>query len=86
MRNRKQTLALAAFIAALLAAPALYAHDAHAPSGSMTSGSMMGDGNMMGRMSRMMDHCGSMMQSGPGGSRPNDQWRRNAPEKPDGAS
>ncbi len=37
---------------------------------------MMGDGNMM-------DRCGSMMQGGPRGGRPNDQWRKNAPEKPD---
>lgn len=83
MRNRKQTLALATFIAALLAVPALYAQDAHPPSGSTKSPGMMGGGNMMGRMSQMMDQCSSMMQGGAGGSRPNDQWRKNAPEKPD---
>ncbi len=80
MRKRNQTLALAGFIAALLAAPALYAHDTPAPSGSTTRQGMMGDRNMMGRMSQMMDQCSGMMQ---GGGQPNDQWRRNAPEKPD---
>jgi hypothetical protein len=37
---------------------------------------MMG---MMGQMSRMMDHCNQMMG---GSSRPNEQWKREAPAKP----
>jgi len=82
MHKPKHKLALvAAFIAALLAAPTLQARDANAPSDS--KGGMMGGGNMTGRMSRMMDHCGSMMQGGSRNDRPNDQWRKDAPAKPD---
>ena len=78
MRNAKRTLARAAVcVTALLAIPILYAHDAPAPSGSMMPG------NMMGQMSQMMDRCGDMMQSGPRGNRPNDQWRKDTPTKPD---
>lgn len=54
----------------------------------MGSGSMMGDndgGGMMGmmkmmqQMSQMVDRCNSIMSD----SRPNDQWRKNAPAEPD---
>ena len=84
MRKHKQTLALAAaLMIALLAAPALYAQDSHKRSDSTKRGGMMGNGNMMGRTSRMMDQCGSMMQGGPRGDRPNDQWRKDAPAKPE---
>jgi hypothetical protein len=96
MRSTKRMLALAAMsiaamsIAAMVAAPTLYAHDAQQPSGSMMrggmmggGGGMMGGGDMTGRMSRMMDHCGAMMQGGSGGARPNDQWRKGAPATPD---
>lgn len=51
----------------------------------MGRGMMMGDddgGGMMGmmkQMSQMVDRCNSMMSD----SRPNDQWRKNAPTEPD---
>lgn len=84
MRNIRRTLALAAVSVVVLAVPAaLYAQELHAPSGSMMRGGMMGGGQMMERMSRMMDHCGAMMQGGYRGDRPNDQWRRNPPTAPD---
>ncbi len=84
MRNTKRTLVLAAAsIAAMLAAPTLYAQDAREPAGSMMRGGMMGGGNTMGRMSRMMDHCGAMMRGGAHGDRPNDQWRKRSPVTPD---
>ena len=87
MRNGKRSLVFAAVsAAALIAAPALYAHDVQGSSGSMMGGGMMGGGmmggGMMGGMSRMMDHCGSMMQGGSRTERPNDQWRRGAPPAP----
>jgi hypothetical protein len=82
MRNGKRSLVFAAVAAAaLIAAPALYAQDTQGPSGSMMRGGMMG-GGMMGGMSRMMDHCGSMMQGGSRTERPNDQWRRGARPAP----
>ena len=83
MHMRKQTLILvAAFVAALVAAPALSANNSHNSSGSTRKDGMMGGGKMMGRSSQMMEGCGAMMQGGRGG-RPNDQWRKNAPAQPD---
>jgi hypothetical protein len=83
MRNAKRTLVLVAVsVAATVAASALYAHDGQGSSGSMMSNRMMG-GNMMGRTSRMMDRCGSMMQGGSRGDRPNDQWRQEPPPAPE---
>jgi len=83
MRNSKRTLALTAtLVAAIVGASTLYARDGEKPSGSMMRGGMMGEGNMMGQMSQMMDHCSTMMQAGPRGRRPNDQWRKDAPAKP----
>lgn len=41
--------------------------------GDSNRGGMMGMMKVMPRMGRMMDHCDGMM----GGSRPNDQWRKN---------
>ena len=77
MRNAKRTFALAAtLIAAMIAAPTLYAQGTREPAGSMMRGGMMGGGNMMGRMDRMMDHCSTMMQGEFHGGRPNDQWRK----------
>lgn len=85
---RKSTVALvfaSVVAAAVIAAPALYAHDNQGSSGSMMGHGMMGDGNeggmmgMMKQMSQMMDHCNNMM----GDSRPNEQWRKNAPSQPE---
>jgi hypothetical protein len=95
---RKLTI-MAAFgsilLASVMVAPSLYAEAGHDSSGSMMSNGMMGDngtrndegtmGDMMGmmkmmkQMSQMMDHCNSMMSD----SRPNDQWRKNAPSEPE---
>lgn len=50
--------------------------------GMMGRGGMMGDGGMMGmmgQMSRMMDQCSNMMSD----SRPNEQWRKDAPSEPE---
>ncbi len=83
MRNPKRTLALAAAsIAVVVAAPTLYAQETNGAVGSMMRG-MMGGGGMMGRMSGMMDHCGAMMQGSSRGDRPNDQWRKGSPNKPE---
>ena len=60
--------------------PALYADDSHESSGSTRKDGMMGRGHMMGRTSRMMEGCGTMMQGGRS-DRPNDQWRK-APAQP----
>jgi hypothetical protein len=42
-------------------------------------GGMMG---MMRQMSQMMDHCNKMMGDSDGG-RPNENWRKDAPETPE---
>jgi hypothetical protein len=59
-----------------MTAPALYAEGSQA-----SSGSMMGGGHKGG--SRMMSHCGGMMQSDSGSGRPNDQWRDGRSPTPD---
>lgn len=91
MRKSMKILAVAsALVAGAAIAPALYAHDSERYSGSMMGsgmtdqGGMMGMMNMMGQMSQMMDHCNEMMQgAGDGGaSKPNEQWRENAPAAP----
>jgi len=61
---------------------ALYAQEAPGPSGPMMKGGMMGGGQMMERMGRMMEQCGAMMQGGSRGDRPDDQQRRNSPTVP----
>lgn len=95
---RKLTKALlpaAILIVGVMAAPSLYAQGDKRPSGSMMGRDMMGDkstkddgammGDMMGmmkmmkQMSQMMDHCNNMMSD----SRPNDQWRKDAPAEPE---
>jgi len=87
----KAVLPATILVAGILAAPALYAQGDRGPSGSMMGHGMMGDnstkddGGMMGmmkmmrQMSQMMDHCNNMMSN----SRPNDQWRKNAPSEPE---
>ncbi|XSC45689.1 hypothetical protein ACF1BQ_006345 [Bradyrhizobium sp. RDT10] len=87
---RKLTRAIlptAILVAGIIAAPALYAQSDRGSSGSMMGHGMMDDNNrndgggmmkMMGQMSRMMDHCNNMMSD----SRPNDQWRKDAPSEP----
>jgi hypothetical protein len=89
MRKYTTVLLLAsALIAAVVAAPLLYAEESQTPSGSMMDhgimggdhgGRMMGMMKMMPQMGEMMDHCNGMMSS----RRPNEQWRRNAPSAPD---
>lgn len=86
----KAILLTAALVAGTIAAPALYAQSDRGSSGSMMGHGMMGDDNRgdgggmmgmtktMGQMSRMMDHCDNMMSD----SRPNDQWRKDAPSAP----
>ena len=90
-RNLKTLLSVTAAIGALATGPALYAHadtKSQEQSGGMMQGGqggMTGQGgmmNMMGQMSQMMENCNGMMQSmNQGGSgKPNEQWRKNAPE------
>jgi len=56
MHTRKQTLILvAAFGAALGAAPALYANDFHNSPDSTRKDGMMGGGKMMGGFGQMME-------------------------------
>ena len=88
MTKPTRILVLTAMLLATVAvAPALYADDSRGSHGSMMGRGMMGGNSMMGghgmgmmNMSRMMDHCGAMMQ---GNERPNDQWRRNRPSGQD---
>lgn len=87
----KAILPTAILVAGIIAAPALYAQSDRGSSGSMMGHGMMGDNNrndgggmmsmmkMMGQMSQMMDHCNNMMSD----SRPNDQWRKDAPSEPE---
>lgn len=68
MRSWKSVTSLVA--AAAVSIPfAAWAHDSAAPRGPQDS-----NGSGMGQM---MDHCSQMMQGN--SSRPNDQWRDNAP-------
>jgi len=76
MRKSAQTLLLATTFFTLTAVSAVvYARDSDG-----SSGSMMGHGMMGGQMSRMMGHCGDMMQ---GNGRPNEQWRDGRSPAPD---
>ena len=78
MRKSKVVTPLAAVFLVVIATSAMvYARDADG-----SSGSMMG-GGMMGRMSRMMGHCGDMMGNDRGSGRPNDQWRDGRSPTPD---
>jgi len=78
----RKLLLVSIAVAGLAAASALYAQDARELAGSMMRGGMMDGGSTMGRMSRMMDHCSTMMQGGTPGDRPNDQWRKKSPVTP----
>jgi hypothetical protein len=83
-RHLKPAAAVAVAVAVLAVGSALYAaDDAQNDSGVMMGGGMMQRGHgmmgMMGDMSRMMDHCVPMM-GGVNGRRPNEQWRKPAPE------
>ncbi len=79
----RKLLLVSIAVAGLAAASALYAQDAREPASSMMRSAMMDGGSTMGRMSRMMDHCGAMMRGGAHGDRPNDQWRKRSPATPD---
>jgi len=73
-------LLAASFLAVTAKSAMVYARDSDASSGSMVGRGMMGGGHMMGGgmmggMSRMMEHCGAMMQGDRGSGRPNEQWR-----------
>ena len=88
MRKPERTLVLTTVIvAALLATSTLYARNDHGSSGSVIRRGMMGEGNIMGRMSQMMDHCTSMMQRRANDNvRPNEQWRNRVPTTPEKGS
>lgn len=80
-KQPKVLLIVSAFVASLVAAPALLAqggrdHGMMGPESMTKNGGMMG---MMGSMTRMMEHCGQMM--GDNSRQPNDQWRK-APSLP----
>lgn len=77
MRKSKRALLLGATVLAVTALPAiLHARDSNGPSGSMMGGRTMMGGGTMG-------HCGDMMRSDRGSSRPNDQWRGGRSPTPD---
>jgi len=82
MRKSALTLLLATTFFTLTAVSAVvYARESDGSSGSMMGHGMIGGGHMMGgQMSRMMGHCGDMMQ---GNSRPNEQWRDGRSPAPD---
>jgi hypothetical protein len=68
MRKSNKLLSATVAFAAVLAAPALYAHDAEGSQGSM-----------MGQMGQMMESCNKMMQSmkhETGPKNPNEQWQK----------
>jgi len=86
MKKLAQSAALAAtLIVASAGATVLYADNSDTSGSMMGRGGMMGGarGGMMGRMSQMMSHCGGMMSGGSDSGRPNEQWRRGAPDKDD---
>lgn len=82
-KSIKALAVTSAVIAALVAAPALYAHESKESDSSMMGPGMMDQGGMMGmmgQMSEMMEGCSKMMQSMHQGDaeRPNEQWRKDA--------
>jgi hypothetical protein len=85
MRKSALTLLFATtFFTVAAVSATVYARDSDDSSGSMMGHGMMGrgmmgGGHMMG-MSRMMRHCGDMMQ---GNGRPNEQWRDGRSTAPD---
>lgn len=85
MRKSVKALGIAAVLGGLVTLPPLYADETnHPPESGMGSGMMMDGGmmKMMRGMGGMMESCSSMMMnSGESASRPNDQWRKNAPGK-----
>ncbi len=79
-KHLKTTFAIAALASGLLATATVLAHESGSQKSSMMGHEMMGQGmmdqsqmmgggmmNMMGQMSRMMETCNEMMQSGMGG-------------------
>jgi hypothetical protein len=80
MRKSALQLLVTSFFTLTALSAMVYARDSDDSSGSMMGHGMMsrgvmGGGHMMG-MSRMMEHCGAMMQGNDrGGGRPNEQWR-----------
>lgn len=90
MRKSTKILAAAAMIAGLAIAPTLFAQSLGnaGERRPMMENGMMGQGgmmNMMGRMSRMMESCNTMMQSmmnDRGAGAPNDRGI-DTPRKPD---
>lgn len=93
----KALVTTAALIAGLAKASVLYAEESgssHEPHGSMMGPGMMGGESMMDmmhmmeqmpQMSQMMEHCSQVMDGAMGGGsgKPNEQWRKDAPIKPD---
>jgi hypothetical protein len=76
------TLLASAAVAASLDAPDNGSSGSMMGRGTMgddDGGGMMGMMKMMKQMSQMVDRCNGMMSD----SRPNDQWRKNAPTEPD---
>ena len=88
MRKITTTLLLGTLLVTGTAlASSLYAQGNQGSSGSMMGngmmrdqdgGAMMGMMTMMSQMSRMVDRCAGMMSE----SRPNNQWRKDAPSEP----
>ena len=90
MRKSMKILAGVFTIAAgVAAASGLYAHEdggSRADGSANNSPGIMGMMQMMGNDGAMMEGCRQMMQGmsgGQGTGKPNEQWRRDAPAKPD---
>ena len=92
-RHLRTRVGGAIILAALAAAPALYAQDyLRTPQGSMMGQGMMGSlmsgmmdmMGMSGDMGGMAERCSGMMQALDDGHahRPNDQWRSPQPQQP----
>lgn len=91
-RSLKTFVVLAALVAGIAAAPALYGHESRSPQGPMMGpgmmdrGNMMGMMNMMGQMNHMTETCNKMMQAmidEPALDRPNDRLRKDEPARPE---
>lgn len=90
MRKSMKIFASVFTIAAgVAAASGLYAHEAggsRADGPANSSPGMMGMMQMMGNNGGMMEGCRQMMQDMSGSrdtGKPNEQWRRDAPAKPE---
>ena len=83
MRKLTKTLALTGvLVTGFATASTLQALDTRGSGNSTVDQGIMNRGGMMKEMSQMMDSCSQMMGGGDVTRRPNDQWRKDSPAKP----